>query len=677
MAKRHAHLHTRILILTILAVMLILPTYTIAQDKDSAYQKRAGPKPVGRNVDTWFWEHTHTLFCFNCHNMQYPLPPEELPTAQPVTGLVASEMEPGLRRLTDSPGRDVEAVYSPKGDKIVWVTDSVGNWTIWSMNDDGSDKKQLTSENAISGWPSWSPDGQEVAYWSYDATAKTCDIWKMKADGSSRVRLTTDGALKEPPDWSPKGDRIAFDSNQTGNMEVYIINADGTGMKQLTRGHTTIGYGSYIQGRVRWHPDGVRLYFEEAAFPIPSGISPFIPGDVATVSIHMVNVDTGEEKDLTPRCHDYPKSFSPDGTKLATISFRTPNYGLWIMNADGSNQTRLTWDDQGDRDPRFCPDGKKIVYWSFASTQPDIWMINADGTNKIQLTMSPYRDVYPSWSPDGKKIVFESDRAGSFDIWQLSLDRKIDLDIKFESCVTEGGTGKAFVTVKPSKNADSTLRLEKIGLNLYWDREGRYVENLTSLPKTITGPANMYQSSIVFSVPSNVAMGYYFYDVRVQYSEMSSDVAGPTTAYVQTAGNLEVGTLEHNQCDKLYTQLYSKLNQVNPVGEEEFRATGKYPDYLVKVNDEFYTAKILYHNREFAAALPHLQSARALLGERTSETAPQAYPNSPLVSLGILAATGAILASLILLYSRKRRALASLAKNATAMISKRVSCVLC
>ncbi len=653
MREKCAHHQIRILLLAALVVLLLLPAYTLAQDKDSAYQKRAGNKPVGRNVDTWFWEHTHSLFCFNCHNMQYPLPPENLPTAQPVMGLVASEMEPGLRRLTDSPGRDVEAVYSPKGERIVWITDSIGKWTIWSMNDDGSDKKQLTSENVISGWPSWSPDGQEIAYWSYDPTSGTCDIWKMKADGSSKVRLTTDGALKEPPDWSAKGDRIAFNSNQTGNMEVYVINADGSGMKQLTKGHATIGFGTYIQGRVRWHPDGKRLYFEEATFPIPSGTSPVIPGDIALVAIHVVNVDTGEEKDLTPRCHDYPKSFSPDGKKLATISFRTPNYGLWIMNSDGSNQTRLTWDDQGDRDPRFCPDGKKIVYWSFASNQPDIWMINADGTNKTQLTKSPYRDVYPSWSPDGKKIVFESDRAGSFDIWQISLERKIDLDVKFESCVTKGGTGKAFVTVKPSKDAGSRLRLEKIGLNLYWDREGKYVENLTSLPTNISGPDDVYQSIINFSVPDNVVMGYYFYDAKVQYSEMRSDAAGPSTVYVQTAGNLQVGTPEHSQCDRLYTQLAAELNRVNAVGEEEFQTTGKYPQYILKANDEFYTARILYRDEDFAAALPQLQGVKALLGEQTPEAATGQYQSSPLVWLTMIPLAVAILAYFLILHLRK------------------------
>lgn len=129
-------------------------------------------------------------------------------------------MEPGLKRLTSSPGRDVGAVYSLEGDKILWVTDSLDNWTVWIMDEDGSSKRQLTSSSMISGWPSWSPDDKEIAYWSWDPASQTCDIWKMKPDGSSKVKLTTDGSFKGPPTWSPRGNRIAYTSNLTGNMEA-------------------------------------------------------------------------------------------------------------------------------------------------------------------------------------------------------------------------------------------------------------------------------------------------------------------------------------------------------------------------------------------------------------------------------------------------------------------------
>ena len=251
-------------------------------------------------------------FCATCHNILYPLPPEQSPT-QTDNFVESMGMEPSLKRLTDGSGSDVSALYSPKGDRIFWVTDSQGGWTIWSMDGDGRDKKQLTSNDVISGWPSWSPDGQEITYWAYDLTSKTADIWKMNADGSTKVKLTSDGTYKGPPMWSPRGDRISYTANQTGNMEVYVINNDGGGQKQLTTGHNP-GYS--VETRTTWHPDGVRLYYQALTFPFPPFTVTTISGDVAFVEIFMVNVDTGNESNLTPKLHENVRSVSSDGKKM-------------------------------------------------------------------------------------------------------------------------------------------------------------------------------------------------------------------------------------------------------------------------------------------------------------------------------------------------------------------------
>jgi TolB protein len=236
----------------------------------------------------------------------------------------------------------------------------------------------------------------------------------MKPDGSSKVKLTTDGSFKGPPTWSPRGNRIAYTSNLTGNMEAYVMNLDGSGKKELTTGHNP---GYWVEARLTLHPDGERLYYQVTTFPLPPGTYPSIQDDVAFVEIFMVDIGTGESRNLTPRLHENVRSVSSDGEKLACISLRSPSYGLWVMDFDGSNQTRLTWHGQGDRAPRFSPDGKRIVYWSLeAANLPDIWMISTDGSNKTRITCNSHLDIYPSWSPDGRKIVFESDRTGNFDI---------------------------------------------------------------------------------------------------------------------------------------------------------------------------------------------------------------------------------------------------------------------
>jgi len=554
-------------------------------------------------------------------------------------------MEPGLKRLTSSPGRDVGAVYSLEGDKILWVTDSLDNWTVWIMDEDGSSKRQLTSSSMISGWPSWSPDGKEIAYWSWDPASQTCDIWKMKPDGSSKVKLTTDGSFKGPPTWSPRGNRIAYTSNLTGNMEAYVMNLDGSGKKELTTGHNP---GYWVEARLTWHPDGERLYYQVTTFPLPPGTYPSIQDDVAFVEIFMVDIGTGESRNLTPRLHENVRSVSSDGEKLACISLRSPSYGLWVMDFDGSNQTRLTWHGQGDRAPRFSPDGKRIVYWSLeAANLPDIWMINADGNNKTRLTYNSHMDIYPSWSPDGRKIVFESDRTGDFDIWLLTLDRPLDVDVKFDRCAAAGESGRAFLTIEPSRNNSKTLKVIEIRIHFDWDDEVEYLSK--PVPSVLSSVGNPYQTEFEFQVPRSASLGPHFYDVSIRYSEVTGGADGPVKTYEYSSGDLEVGTIEHSECDRLHNGLRPVLELLN-VGKK----TGDYPEYLVRANEEFYTAKTLASKTDFVSALPHFQKAEAILNEQLSQTEEKWFLSGLPSILIPLAVVAAILGGSLMVYARKR-----------------------
>jgi dipeptidyl aminopeptidase/acylaminoacyl peptidase len=123
----------------------------------------------------------------------------------------------------------------------------------------------------------------------------------MMADGSSKVQLTTDGNLKGAPKWSPKGDRIAYTSELTGDMEVYVMNEDGSQQRQITEGHSPE---NFVETQIIWYPDGERLYWKVCIFPLPPFTTTIIPDDVAFVEIHKTNVDTGKDKILTPKLHE-------------------------------------------------------------------------------------------------------------------------------------------------------------------------------------------------------------------------------------------------------------------------------------------------------------------------------------------------------------------------------------
>jgi Tol biopolymer transport system component len=605
--------------------LLFTPTNTFAQEPSSNTYGSDLTTPARRPLDTW----GRGPFCWSCHTLAYPSPPDWRP-GEPEIFMKATPMESGLKRLTDSLGRDIGAVYHPNEDRILWVTDSLGNWTIWSMNDDGSSKKQLTSETIISGWPCWSPDGEEISYWSYDPGSKTNDIWKMKSNGSYKVRLTIDGSFKGPPVWSPKGDRIAYATNITGNVELYVMNTDGSEQKKVTSGHT---WDCFLETRPTWHTDGIRLYYSEAKFPLPPGISPGIPGDIADVEIHMINVDTGEDLILTPRCHDYVHSVSSDGKKLAIISNRSPNYGLWVMNSDGTDQTRLTWDGYGDRTPKISSDGKKILYWSLVNAfQGDVYVCDYNGGNKIRLTANPNNDAQPIWSPNENKIVFESDRSGNFDLWLILLDQDLEADVSFDGCLIPGDKGEAFLSIRPSNHNFKTIKIDKVGLHFDWDDADKYVWIKDSIPKILSRQDDRYHVNFNFSVPERAELGYHFYDVRIQYSEKNIGKDEPIKIFEQTAGDLLLGTLAQTECVSLYRELSFELERIHgetinrSIEKGEFSAEMVEPlmgylefllepeaDYFLEANDEFYQANSLYIKGNYEKALPHFQKAKTIL----------------------------------------------------------------
>jgi Tol biopolymer transport system component len=94
--------------------------------------------------------------------------------------------------------------------------------------------------------------------------------------------------------------------------------------------------------------------------------------------------------------------------KIAYTSDRDGNPEIYVMNADGSNQTRLTNGQAGDSDPAFSPDGTKIAFTSdrHASGNKEIYVMNADGSNQTRLTNSPGNNHCPAWSPDGERIAY-------------------------------------------------------------------------------------------------------------------------------------------------------------------------------------------------------------------------------------------------------------------------------
>jgi TolB protein len=115
--------------------------------------------------------------------------------------------------------------------------------------------------------------------------------------------------------------------------------------------------------------------------------------------------------DAPPRDNMFAQ-WSPNGEQIVFTSERDDDKEIYVMNADGAGQNRLTQSPGLDAFPTFSPDGRRIAFTSEREGDSEIYVMNADGSSPRRLTNSPGRDAHPAFSRDGRRIVFQSPRNG-------------------------------------------------------------------------------------------------------------------------------------------------------------------------------------------------------------------------------------------------------------------------
>ena len=229
------------------------------------------------------------------------------------------------------------------------------------------------------------------------------EIYVMNADGSGLTNLTNNPAADGAAFWSRDGKRIAFTSNRDGNSEVYVMSADGSNQTRLTNNPREDAVDD-------WSPDGKRILFHTDRD--------------GSLDVYVMNADGSGQTNLTnsPASDEIP-DWSPDGTKIAFMSDREGNPEIYVMDADGSNPTRLTNSPGVDLFPNWSPDGKKIAFYSDRDGNGEIYVMDVDGSNQINLSNNPSEDWSPvTWTADGMNILFTSDRDGNNEIYVMNAD---------------------------------------------------------------------------------------------------------------------------------------------------------------------------------------------------------------------------------------------------------------
>ncbi|MCC6624001.1 MAG: TolB family protein [Deltaproteobacteria bacterium] len=223
------------------------------------------------------------------------------------------------------------------------------------------------------------------------------EIYSVNEQGTDLRRLTNDPLEDVKPCWASLHSRVAF----VRGAELFTMMADGTDVKQLTAG----------KGRVDEPActfDGLGITFSRLADD--------------NYDIWRIDANGQGEVRLTtdPATDDAP-AWSPDGQRIAFLSDRTGTSQIFLMQADGSNVTQITFEGEHGA-PAWSIDNR-IVMWreDHPSVPASFVVVDPDGKNEVTIGIGAFGDN-PTWAPDGKSFLYEQrDEGGTMDVYRYDL----------------------------------------------------------------------------------------------------------------------------------------------------------------------------------------------------------------------------------------------------------------
>ena len=270
--------------------------------------------------------------------------------------------------LTSGDYLDQHPVFSPDGRRLYFVSNRGGIFDLWFLDFEkklrglpkvAGPPRPLTAGAEV-GFPAISPSGRELVYSKVNERSNiwTIPLSEQPVGFDDGTQLTFENHLIEFVQPSNDGRWLAFDSNRSGNVDLWLMAMEGGPPKRLT----------------------------------------------------------------TDPAHDFCPRFSPDDREILFYSLRSGNRDLWVLSRDDGSVRTLAPHPTRDWMGQWSPDGKTVIFESSRAGNRDLWKVAADGRSEPeQLTFHSSQDMYPVPSPDGRQVAFTSNRNGRMEIHVLDL----------------------------------------------------------------------------------------------------------------------------------------------------------------------------------------------------------------------------------------------------------------